>query len=145
MQMKTSKHQLDSLKLYVKMIRASDAVSEKMHGHLSGDNLTPSQFGVLEALLHLGPMCQKDIGQKILKTSGNITLVIDNLEKRSLVVRVKDPEDRRKFTIELTNEGRELIEIVFPRHAKISEKVFQVLDEKEKETLGLLLKKLGLA
>jgi MarR family 2-MHQ and catechol resistance regulon transcriptional repressor len=145
MQMKPSKHQLDSLKLYIKMIRASDAVSEKMHRHLSDDNLTPSQFGVLEALLHLGPMCQKDIGQKILKTSGNITLVIDNLEKRELVVRVKDPEDRRKFTIELTKEGRELIEIVFPRHAEISNKVFQVLDDNEKETLGLLLKKLGLA
>ena len=105
--------------------------------------LTSSQFGVLEALHSLGPLCQKDISQKILKSGGNITMVIDNLEKRQLVKRVRDLQDRRKFIIELTDEGKALIEKVFPVHAQIAEELFAVLSMDELEELGQMLKLLG--
>ena len=71
-----------ALTLYTRLMRATTTVTEKMHRHLQDHRLSISQFGVLEALYHLGPMCQKEIGGKILKTSGNMTLVIDNLEKK---------------------------------------------------------------
>ncbi len=133
-----------ALNIYTQLMRSTNAVTEKMHSHLQAHQLTISQFGVLEAIYHLGPLCQKDLGKKILKTSGNITLVIDNLEKRNLVVREKDPEDRRRFTITLTPNGFDLIEKIFPEHSKIAASVFSVLDTKEQERLGKLLKKLGL-
>ncbi len=133
------------MKTYTQMMRAADAVTTRMHRHLADAGLTGSQFGVLEALYHLGPLCQRDIGQKILKTSGNMTTVIDNLEKRKLVVRVKDLADRRRISVELTPEGFDLIDTVFPTHAEIAEQVFAVMDPGELLTLGSLLKKVGKA
>ena len=133
------------LKTYVKMMRAVRMVNAGMHRHLAQFRLTVSQFGVLEALYHLGPLCQQDIGKKILKTSGNMTLVIDNLVKRGLVFRENNPDDRRFVIVRLTAEGENLIRQVFPRHAKIAELVFSALNEDELETLGVLMKKLGKA
>ena len=139
-----SKQEKVILGLYTRLVRATNVVTEKMHTHLREHRLSISQFGVLEALYHLGPLCQKDLGKKILKTSGNITLVIDNLEKRNLVTREKNPEDRRKLIIVLTPKGFELIEKIFPKHSKIATSVFSVLDTEEQMRLGELLKKLGL-
>jgi MarR family 2-MHQ and catechol resistance regulon transcriptional repressor len=143
-----AKRQIDSnqhtaLNVYVKLMRATSAVTTRMHRHLKDKGLTSSQFGVLEALYHLGPLCQQEIGNKILKTSGNMTMVIDNLEKRGLVVREKDPHDRRYLQIHLTRQGNDLISKVFPHHAGIAESVFAVLDAHEQKQLGMLLKKLG--
>ncbi len=139
------KHQRLILKTYTKMMRASDSVTAKIHRHLTQYKLTISQFGVLEALYHLGSLCQRDIGEKILKTSGNMTMVIDNLEKRDLVIREKDLNDRRFITVKLTDKGYQLIHNIFPVHAQIAEQVFSVLNAKELEELGILLKKLGKA
>lgn len=131
------------LKLYTQLMRASNAVTERMHLHLSDARLTLSQFGVLEALYHLGPMSQKAIGEKILKSSGNITLVIDNLEKQGMVKRERDENDRRFFRVRLTSSGQSLIQNVFPFHAANAETVFSALSDDEQQTLGILLKKLG--
>jgi len=132
------------LKLCTQLMRATSIVTEKMHRHLLDYKLSISQFGVIEALYHLGPLCQKDLGDKILKTSGNLTLVIDNLEKRGLVRREKDFTDRRKMVVKLTASGNKLIRDIFPKHSKIAQNVFSVLEPKELESLGRLLKKLGL-
>ena len=140
-----SEHQRKVLKTYTRMMRATGSVTARMHEHLAGPKLTLSQFGVLEALYHLGPLCQRDIGMKFLKTSGNMTLVIDNLEKRGLVAREKDPKDRRYMTVKLTEEGLRLIDGLFPRHAGIAETVFSVLSPGELDRLGELLAKIGKA
>lgn len=79
-----------------------------------------------------------------MKTSGNITLVIDNLEKRNLVIRGKDPDDRRRYIIKLTHDGLDLIKKIFPEHSKTAGSVFSVLELEEQKELGKLLKKLGL-
>jgi MarR family 2-MHQ and catechol resistance regulon transcriptional repressor len=103
-----------------------------------------SQFGVLEALYHLGPMSQNKIGHKILRSSGNMTMVIDNLEKRNLVRRERNQEDRRFFIIHLTAEGNQLISTIFPSHAAEIARQLEVLTPTEQLTLGKLCKKLGL-
>lgn len=133
------------LKTYTTMMRATESVTSRMHRHLSGYNLTVSQFGVLEALYHLGSLSQRDIGKKILKTSGNITMVVDNLERRQLVVRKKSDKDRRIIMVKLTDEGYRLIHKIFPVHAGIAENIFSVLSNDELEKLGRLLKILGKA
>ena len=131
------------LKTYTQMMRATDAVTTRMHRHLVDTGLTLSQFGVLEVLYHKGSLCQRDIGQKILKTSGNITMVIDNLEKRELVVRKKDPADRRRMVVKLTEKGLDMIQTLFPKHAAVAAETFSVLESNELATLGKLLKKIG--
>jgi MarR family 2-MHQ and catechol resistance regulon transcriptional repressor len=132
-----------ALRTYVKLIRAAESVTNRAHRHLAATGLTPSQFGVIEALLHLGPCCQKELAEKILKTSGNITLVIDNLEKRGLVRRRRDEDDRRYITVSLTEEGERLIRAIFPVHAREIAQEMSCLSADEQELLGTLCRRLG--
>jgi len=132
------------LNTYVKLVRATESVSARTHRHLSDAGLTTSQFGVLEAIYHLGSLSQSELAKKILRSSGNITLVIDNLEKRSLVKRERKQEDRRYYAIQLTPGGKKLIASIFPRHAGKIVEAMKVLTKKEQETLGRLCRKLGL-
>jgi len=140
----TVKSTYRALNTYTKLMRAAESVTSRVHRVLATPKLTISQFGVLEALYHKGPLCQRDIGSKILKSSGNITLVIDNLEKLNLVSRVKDENDRRYFTIKLTESGTEVIAKVFTDVEAAIVMEMASLEEDEQELLGQLCKKLGI-
>jgi len=133
-----------ALSTYVKLTRASNSLWSRLARSLVEDDLTESQFGVLEALLHLGPMCQRDLGERILKSSGNMTLVIDNLEKRGLVRRERSGEDRRFNAVTLTPEGDRLIRRLFPVHARAIDREMGTLTQEEQRTLGRLCRRLGL-
>ena len=142
---KGTESEIRALNAYIKLMRATESATARLTVFLSNaTKLTVTQFGVLEALYHLGSMCQKNIAQKQLKSSGNITLVIDNLEKRELVKRMRDTEDRRVVTVHLTEKGRCLINAYFPRHAKAIEAEMSALTADEQEELGRLCRKLGL-
>ena len=132
-----------ALSTYLKLTRASEGLWNRLAPGLQRGELTPSQFGVLEALYHLGPMHQCDLGERILKSSGNMTLVIDNLEKRALVRRERSLEDRRFIQVHLTPEGERLIRRVFPGHADAITRELAVLTQEEQRTLGNLCRKLG--
>lgn len=133
-----------ALNTYTKLMRATESVTVRVHRVLSAPKLTISQFGVLEALYHKGPLCQRDIAAKILKSTGNITLVIDNLEKQDLVRRERDNEDRRYLTIHLTEAGTTLITKVFADVEASIVREMESLTEDEQVLLGSLCKKLGL-
>lgn len=133
------------LNAYTKLMRAAESVTSRVNRSMAEFNLTVSQFGVLEALYHKGPLCQRDIAAKILKSTGNITLVIDNLEKRGLVRRERGSDDRRYLTIHLTDEGTSLIARAFARVEAAIVDDMTTLTPKEQTLLGSLCKKLGLA
>jgi MarR family 2-MHQ and catechol resistance regulon transcriptional repressor len=133
-----------SLNCYTKLMRAAESVTSRTSRQMTAAGLTISQFGVLEALLHKGPLCQRDIAAKILKSTGNITMVIDNLEKQGLVRRVRDTEDRRYLTIHLTETGTALIDKVFAEVETSIVTEMSSLSADEQEQLGTLCKKLGL-
>jgi MarR family 2-MHQ and catechol resistance regulon transcriptional repressor len=135
----------DALEVYIKLSRAAGAVEAGINYHLKDYGLTSSQFGVLEALYHLGPLHQHELATKILKSSGNLTLVIDNLVKRGLVERERDRTDRRCITICLTEAGNQLIGDIFPRHVERVVDIIGVLTPDEQHQLGTLCRKLGLA
>lgn len=132
------------LNSYTKLMRAADSVTGRTTRPMAEAGLTISQFGVLEALHHKGPLCQRDIAAKILKSSGNITLVIDNLEKQGLVKRERAIEDRRYLTVSLTDQGQALIVEVFAKVEAAIVREMGILSPKEQELLGRLCKKLGL-
>ena len=140
-----TKREKRALDTYVKLRRATESVTAQFNVRFAAAGLTESQFGALEALYHVGPLCQKDLARKILRTGGNLTLVLDNLEKRGLVRRERDLDDRRFTTVHLTEEGRQLIATIFPAHAENVVRHFAVLSESEQELLAELCKKLGLA
>ncbi|MEN4041750.1 MAG: MarR family transcriptional regulator [Anaerolineaceae bacterium] len=132
-----------ALDTYIKLTRANSAFEARLLAHGDLGNLTITQFGVLEALFHLGPQCQGVISQKLLKSTGNMTLVIDNLEKLGLVRRNRTLEDRRQVLIELTAQGEALIKTIFPRQAEAIRQEMSVLSLEEQQALGRLLRKLG--
>ena len=139
-----SSAEVNTLNAFIKLMRASESINIRLNRHLSEVNLTVSQFGTLEVLHHLGPLNQRSIGDKLLKSGGNITMVIDNLEKQGYVVRKKDPSDRRAVLIHLTAEGKKFISQYFPKHLDRIKEEFSVLTEEEKQTLADICKKLGL-
>jgi len=132
-----------ALDTFIKFTRAANAFQARLYQREAIEDLTPSQFGVLETLWHLGPLCQGVLSGKLLSSTGNMTLVLDNLEKRSLIQRVRDQEDRRMITIHLTPAGQELIERVFPRMAEAIQAEFAVLSAEEQRQLGDLCRTLG--
>lgn len=137
------KSDVNTLNAFIKLMRSVESMNNRLNRHLYEADLTTSQFGVLEVLHHLGPLNQRAIGDKLLKSGGNITMVIDNLEKSGYVKRERDPDDRRAVLIHLTDPGKSFIENFFPKHLEKIKEEFSVLTEDEKKELGRLCKKLG--
>ena len=138
-----TKAEVDALNAYIKLMRAAESVTTRAHAVLPKD-VTLSQFGVLEVLLHRGPLCQSDLAGKLLKSGGNITLIVDNLEKAGHVVRERSQEDRRFVTVSLTDSGRAFISGLFPKVAASITRELSSLSSAEQFTLGWLCKKAGL-
>jgi MarR family 2-MHQ and catechol resistance regulon transcriptional repressor len=132
-----------ALDTFIKLTRATNSLMTRLAAHETLGDLTQSQFGVLESLLHLGPLSQTEIGSKQLKSGGNITMVVDNLEKHGLVRREVHPEDRRVTIVHLTPAGEELIRDIFPRHVLAIQEELGALTPEEQKALGSLCKKLG--
>ena len=138
-----TQEQVLALDTFIKLVRATDSVSNRIHRHLAETDLTVSQFGVLEALFHLGPLNQRDLAEKLLKSGGNMTLVIDNLEKRELVKREREVDDRRCIKVCLTQKGHQLISRIFPSHVAAVVNEIGILTPDEQKELGRLCRKLG--
>jgi MarR family 2-MHQ and catechol resistance regulon transcriptional repressor len=132
------------LNAYISFLRAYNSVMERLSDLLLKNRLTASQFGVLEALYFLGPMNQKTVSKKILKSASNICTVLENLEKRGLIQRETYTKDKRNTLVSLTPKGEKLIKELFPLHLEDIKKEFSVLNKKEIETFYKLCKKLGL-
>lgn len=132
-----------ALSAYVKLLRASESVHSEAVRPLAEHGLTPSQFAVLEALSHVGPMCLSELAEKILKTSGNLTMVVDNLERRGLAKREQGTRDRRFVSVKITDKGKELIDGIFPAHAELIAELMSRLTAEEQDKLGELCRKLG--
>lgn len=132
-----------ALDVYIKLRRAVNMLGTLEAEIFRPAGLTESQFGALEALLHKGPMCQKELAGKILKSTANLTTVIDNLERRGLVRRMRSSEDRRVVTVHLSDSGRHLIEEVLPLNATVISGAFSVLSGEEQIQLAALCHKLS--
>lgn len=135
--------EMRTLDTFVKLSRCANSLLARLAERNTIGDLTPSQFAVLEALYHLGPLTQGELGGKILKSTSNITTVIDNLERDGLVRRERGAQDRRVIRVHLTEAGSRKLEAVLPGHISALVEEFSVLSAAEQETLGALCKKLG--
>ncbi len=123
-------------KTYRALLAKADASKKKV-------GLCDSDFRVLEALLHKGPLPVNVIGDKVELTTGSITTAVDRMEARWLVVRKRHPEDRRVRLVELTAKGRRLIEQAYDQHSVDMERAVKALSRQERAVLVALLKRLG--
>jgi len=138
-----SEEEEQALRLWIALARSYVTFSRAVACKVAEYDLTAPQFGVLEALLHLGPLSLGELAEKLLVTGGNVTYVMDRLEVQGLVERERSGDDRRVVRAHLTTKGRATIEGVFPGHVDFVRGLVESLEPEEKETLRDLLKKLG--
>ena len=134
-----------ALRLWVVLARAYAAVAREVDADIGRHELTTTEFGILEALHHKGPLLLGEIQRKVLVTSGGITYLVDRLVARGLVTREPSPQDRRARYAVLTPAGEALIARTFPEHAAFLTQTMQALTAREQADATLLLRKLGLA
>jgi len=138
------------LRAFIVLSRSYGSVEEALIALSAGDeslqgdkSLTLSQFAVLETLYHKGDMCPVEISKKVLTSPGNLTTVLDNLEKKGLVSRVPDLKDRRRYSVKLSPKGSSLIAEAFERRRSDLLDVFSDLSDDDLDTVSRLLKILG--
>lgn len=132
-----------NLKLVIGFSRTTLGLHRSTQRLVAAYGLTLPQFGVLEALYHLGDLKICEIIEKTLSTSGNMTVVIRNLEQEGLVHRLQSPEDRRVYRIAISEKGAAIIRELFPEHLRELEKGLARLSDQEKDELIRLMKKLN--
>ncbi len=132
-----------ALRLWIALARCYVTFSRAVACKVAEYDLTAPQFGVLEALYHLGPLSLGELAEKLLVTGGNVTYVMDRLEALGLVVRERSGDDRRVVRAHLTTKGQQTIAGVFPGHVKFVRGLVDPLSPEEQQTLRTLLKKLG--
>lgn len=135
--------EMRTLDTFIKLTRCTNSVLASLAERNTIGTLTYSQFAVLEALYHIGSMTQGEISGKVLKSTSNLTTVIDNLERDGLVQRERDKKDRRVIHVHLTEAGTGRIEAVLPVHVRALVEIFSVLSVSEQQSLAELCKKLG--
>ncbi len=134
-----------ALKLWVVLARACAAVARGIEADIARHGLTTTEFGIIEALHHKGPLLLGDIQRKVLVTSGGITYLVDRLVAKGLVTREPSPHDRRARYAVLTPAGKQLIESIFPEHAEFLTRTMATLSAQEQSQATTMLRKLGLA
>lgn len=130
-------------KLIIALSRSMQSIHRKSDLLFRQNGLTMAQFAVLEALLNKGDLTIGALIEVVLSTSGNMTVVIRNLEKLGYVQRMENPQDKRSFLITLSKSGQTLIEGLFSQHMLLVEQSLAALTDKEKETVISILKKLS--
>jgi MarR family 2-MHQ and catechol resistance regulon transcriptional repressor len=131
---------LDAL---IKLVRCTSSLQARLEVGLRAEGFTPTQFGILEALFHLGPLEPCELGPKLLTSRPNVVLLVDQLEERGLVRRKPVEGDRRRVLVELTAAGTRAIQRAFQKHARSVVKELSTLSAAEQEQLGRLCKRLG--
>lgn len=134
-----------ALRLWVILSRAHEAIARHAEADVARHGLTIAEFGILEALYHVGPLLLGELQRRILVSSGGVTYLVDRLEQRGLVQRQPCPEDRRARYAALTPEGKRLVARIFPGHAKAIEHAMSGLTRADRDRAATLLKSLGRA
>nr|WP_207627751.1 MULTISPECIES: MarR family transcriptional regulator [Bacillaceae] len=124
-------------------MQTSKTVQEKMKVEMTKNNLSITEFSVLEVLYFKGKQTIQQIGHRILISSGSMTYVIDRLEQKGLLTRSACPDDRRAIHVTLTDDGNDLMEHIMPIHQEWVDHMFSSLTSMESELFVELLKKVN--
>lgn len=121
--------------------KAERVITGKSEKIIRNNNLTDSQFSVIDVLYTKGEMRISHLLETMLATSGNMTVILKNMERDGIIYRKKDENDKRAFIVGLTDKGRGLFEKILPPHKCEIEKLYSIFTDEEKATFIKLLKK----
>ncbi|HUG80388.1 MAG TPA: MarR family transcriptional regulator [Bryobacterales bacterium] len=143
MQIRSRSKPANGVHLWLVLWKANRTLEAIARRSVEGLGICLSDFGVLEALLHKGPLPVSALGEKVLLTSGSMTASVDRLQRRGLVKRRDDPGDRRVRIVYLTARGRRMISEMFSEHERAMDQAVSVLSARQRSTLAGLLRGLG--
>jgi len=129
--------------VWLVMMKAMRALTRYAAAGIEDTGLGLSDFGVLELLLHKGPLPVNAIGPMVDLTPGSISIAVDRLVAKGLVSRVESAEDRRVRIVALTSHGKDLIVSAFRKHSGQMRRVFSDLSPEELRSLEMAFKKVG--
>ena len=127
--------------LQIVLQRAVRKIDGKIGKDFREKGITSSQFSVLDVLYTKGEMRICELIEKVLSTSGNMTVVVKNMEKKGWLYRKGCSKDKRAFLVGLTDEGKKLFENLLPEHRKEIEETYGILSDEERRELIRILKK----
>lgn len=127
-------------KFIIALSRSLQSIHRKSEILFSEKQITMAQFTVLEALYHKGDLTIGQLIEKVLSTSGNMTVVVRNLEKQQLVKRNRHPSDKRSYIITLTNKGKEIIQELYQEHMESVDTALKMVSNEDKEKVINILK-----
>ncbi len=130
-----------SMAVYISMGRVINTLRRENNKLILKHNLTLGQFAVMEALYSKGRLSTGEVMEKILSTSGNIPVIVKNLEKDGFITRKQDESDKRRFILDLTDKGKDLMDEIVPENLKFMDELISLWDDDEKEELIILMNK----
>ncbi|MCC6245721.1 MAG: MarR family transcriptional regulator [Gemmatimonadaceae bacterium] len=143
-QLEVTPEETAALRLWVIMSRAHAAIAEHAAADVSRHGLTLTEFAIVEALYHRGPLLLGEVQKRILVSSGGITFLVDRLAAKGLVERRSCPSDRRARYAALTPEGEALMAHIFPTHVAALTRAMSALSVEQKDEATRALRALGL-
>jgi MarR family 2-MHQ and catechol resistance regulon transcriptional repressor len=129
--------------VWLVMMRAMRALTKYAAAGIEETGLGLSDFGVLEILLHKGPLPVNTIGPIVDLTPGSISTAVDRLVAKGLVSRAESSQDRRVRIVALSPRGKDLIASAFRKHSEQMKRVFSELSQDDLRGLEVALKKVG--
>ena len=129
--------------VWLVMMKAMRALTRYAAAGIEQTGLGLSDFGVLEVLLHKGPLPVNTIGPIVDLTPGSISIAVERLVAKGLVSRVESTEDRRVRIVALTPRGKDLVASAFRKHSGQMKRVFSELSQDDLRGLEVALKKVG--
>ena len=130
-----------SMAVYISMSRVINTLRRENNKLILKHDLTLGQFAVMEALYSKGRLSTGEVMEKILTTSGNIPVIVKNLEKDGFITRKQDEADKRRFILDLTEKGKDLMDEIVPENLKFMDELISLWDDDEKEELIILMNK----
>lgn len=130
-----------SMAVYISMSRVINTLRRENNKLILKHDLTLGQFAVMEALYSKGKLSTGEVMEKILSTSGNIPVIVKNLEKDGFITRKQDDSDKRRFILDLTDKGKDLMDEIVPENLKFMDELISLWDDDEKEELIILMNK----
>ena len=130
-----------SMAVYISMSRVINTLRRENNKLILKHNLTLGQFAVMEALYSKGRLSTGEVMEKILSTSGNIPVIVKNLEKDGFITRKQDESDKRRFILDLTDKGKYLMDEIVPENLKFMDELISLWDDEDKKELIILMNK----
>src|SRR5207249_8884754 len=123
--------------------KAHEAASDYLYRGIAETGISDTDFRVLEALLHKGPLPVNTIGPKVHLTPGSISVAVDRLVEKGLVSRAESPDDRRVRVVALTKSGKGLLVPIFGKHSAEMGRVLTVANPKDLQIFKGVLRRVG--